>query len=1040
MRKFLCFLICVVFALQAYPAFSAPDNITVKLGQPRTNTLTSFTVKLVQNKAISKGDWIKINFASKEVGQAGQEPAPGCDYNPLSNRRFCPGPIYAGSCKDNKLAFALDKVYLLDIKAEGPKVQPLKDFQDSYIPGFLMPPLSKDNLEARVKTIFSGATVGGYACQAQEGCKINSALSERSVTLLSPADFSLEQAQEGILITLGDTFGLFTAQTTGDYPVEVSSAASPTPKNLVISIFEPIITKPDFSINPPFPDEPSTWAFTFETGGAGELRSESLITVKLPKGFATRQVGTIWSISVNRAQVPQGSKPRINETPSGDILMFYCPAIVAARSQVKVELSGVLNPPETGPIECSVYTSSDTKPVVFPEASIIFEQAATSDPPDASVPAFVTMRFKAKGFGEGEEAMIVLPQSSKLFDNPTLSINGQPYKRVSFGERSAQFVLPFRLESGKHCRMTLGPLSNPPAEGESIKLTFGTQEYALPWNIKPYNPSFTVICDPPIANSPCTWNFIISPPENLTPEERKTFTIGGPWNRALSPVEGEVRLFGQQAKAQFDGSLLKIELANPIESRKTLTVSMPPQSGFGTPDASGTFTLFVGAEKLICQLGLKESPPAVVARLLNEGGKPLGPTKSDWVTQPVKIKFFASNPKAKIEAFGLTHERVEFSGQDGEFILPEQAYIRGGYCIASDSRGQGLPHMVNVMVDTKPLTAKISSGAVSPNQSYKLQVQVAKKIIKTADGRFYVVEPRVSALNKTREIKVSFEQNAPEETFTAEFLFDLQVGENAISVVVEDQAGHVLNIVQKVQFKDERPEFLLAKGQETSLSQGLQTIKCVTTPNASVLFMERETKADDKGNFAIQVKIEAGFNTLAFKITIESGAQSEIELTISGKRFIKIKLDSTIMHVDGKPVQLKVAPTNNFKKNPKIPSFYNGTTFVPLRDIATALMAEVAFDDKTKMISITQKRPLASKVIKIKLGSPVAVVDGKEVTLSTEYLIAPVVINGTAMVPLRFVSEQLGSKVGYDSATKSITIDWPDEQKMPDVKPVKIGK
>jgi len=56
--------------------------------------------------------------------------------------------------------------------------------------------------------------------------------------------------------------------------------------------------------------------------------------------------------------------------------------------------------------------------------------------------------------------------------------------------------------------------------------------------------------------------------------------------------------------------------------------------------------------------------------------------------------------------------------------------------------------------------------------------------------------------------------------------------------------------------------------------------------------------------------------------------------------------------------------------------------------------------------------------IKLTIGSQTAYVDGQAITLA----VAPIISNGNTLVPLRFISENLGCKVAYNSATKEITI------------------
>jgi hypothetical protein len=43
----------------------------------------------------------------------------------------------------------------------------------------------------------------------------------------------------------------------------------------------------------------------------------------------------------------------------------------------------------------------------------------------------------------------------------------------------------------------------------------------------------------------------------------------------------------------------------------------------------------------------------------------------------------------------------------------------------------------------------------------------------------------------------------------------------------------------------------------------------------------------------------------------------------------------------------------------------------------------------------------------------------------TNHKVMPEIINGRTMLPLRFVTENLGAKVGWDGTTKTITITYP---------------
>ena len=96
------------------------------------------------------------------------------------------------------------------------------------------------------------------------------------------------------------------------------------------------------------------------------------------------------------------------------------------------------------------------------------------------------------------------------------------------------------------------------------------------------------------------------------------------------------------------------------------------------------------------------------------------------------------------------------------------------------------------------------------------------------------------------------------------------------------------------------------------------------------------------------------------------------------------------------------------------PIVENGTTLVPLRLISENLNAAVSYDHQSKAISITSK----DTSIHLTLGSTLAKINEDTITLTT----SPKSINGTTMVPLRFISENLDCKVSWDAKNQLISI------------------
>lgn len=84
----------------------------------------------------------------------------------------------------------------------------------------------------------------------------------------------------------------------------------------------------------------------------------------------------------------------------------------------------------------------------------------------------------------------------------------------------------------------------------------------------------------------------------------------------------------------------------------------------------------------------------------------------------------------------------------------------------------------------------------------------------------------------------------------------------------------------------------------------------------------------------------------------------------------------------------------------------DGRTMVPVRFVAQELGAKVDWDNATQTVTIKR----GDTVITLQIGESVAQVNGNPVTFDTK---AKLTAQGRTMVPLRFVSEALGTKVDW---------------------------
>lgn len=96
------------------------------------------------------------------------------------------------------------------------------------------------------------------------------------------------------------------------------------------------------------------------------------------------------------------------------------------------------------------------------------------------------------------------------------------------------------------------------------------------------------------------------------------------------------------------------------------------------------------------------------------------------------------------------------------------------------------------------------------------------------------------------------------------------------------------------------------------------------------------------------------------------------------------------------------------------PYIYQGRTMIPARMVSESLGATVAWDDKSRVVTITK----GTDVITLTIDKTQAYKAGKVITLDVPARIT----NNRTYVPLRFISEALGSSVAWDDKTRTVTI------------------
>ncbi|MEJ1517869.1 copper amine oxidase N-terminal domain-containing protein [Bacillus cereus] len=125
-------------------------------------------------------------------------------------------------------------------------------------------------------------------------------------------------------------------------------------------------------------------------------------------------------------------------------------------------------------------------------------------------------------------------------------------------------------------------------------------------------------------------------------------------------------------------------------------------------------------------------------------------------------------------------------------------------------------------------------------------------------------------------------------------------------------------------------------------------------------------------------------------------SQKQKTVSISGKKKMEVYIDDIPFGSEVNPVM----------KNNRI--------LVAFRPISEYLDADLTWDNKAKKVTVTHK----NKKIELTNGKKEGLVNGKKTKLDESVQI----INGKVYVPLRFVSESLGTKVNWNAKEKVVTI------------------
>ena len=121
------------------------------------------------------------------------------------------------------------------------------------------------------------------------------------------------------------------------------------------------------------------------------------------------------------------------------------------------------------------------------------------------------------------------------------------------------------------------------------------------------------------------------------------------------------------------------------------------------------------------------------------------------------------------------------------------------------------------------------------------------------------------------------------------------------------------------------------------------------------------------------------------------------------KKFWEFLESKITVQLDGKEISFSV-----------MPEIVEGRTMVPMRELFEMLGATVEWDGDTRTVTAKKGR----NSVKLQIDNLNVNMNGEEKQMEA----APYIKNSRTMVPLRFASEALGIRVGWDSANRLIIL------------------
>jgi len=215
--------------------------------------------------------------------------------------------------------------------------------------------------------------------------------------------------------------------------------------------------------------------------------------------------------------------------------------------------------------------------------------------------------------------------------------------------------------------------------------------------------------------------------------------------------------------------------------------------------------------------------------------------------------------------------------------------------------------------------------------------------------------------------------------------------------------------------KDKLPSTVLKVGHHGSSTSTSSSFLDAVKPQYAVIEVGKDNPYGHPTSETLKRLSDA--NIKVFRTDIDG----TVVFTTDGKKISNNKSIGTLYNIILRIGQTKFTVNGKIKALDSPPIIKNNRTLLPIRAIIESLSGTVSWDATERKVTVT----LGSTTVELWIGKSIAKVNGIDIPIdATNLKVVPEIINSRTMLPLRFVTENLGCSVNWEPTTKTITITY----------------